>query len=345
MSEGLGQVTLPVAGGGATGALRRLLARLAVPGLLLAVVLAALGTGATGLSPLRLAEALDTGLTLQESVVLWDIRLPRLALGLLVGGGLAVSGVLMQALFRNPLADPGVIGVGPGAALGAVIGIVLGGSGPWVVTVAAFAGGWAAVMLLTQIARRAGQTDIARLLLAGIALSALAGAVTGLLVTMASDSQLRDLSYWSMGSLGGATRAKVALAALTILPVLLLAPLLAPGLNALALGETAAFHMGHRVERLKAAAIVMTALATGASVALAGGIGFVGIVVPHLVRLAFGPEHRRVLLLSAVLGGALLVLADVLARILTAPAELPIGILTALIGAPVFLQILLRRRA
>jgi iron complex transport system permease protein len=313
--------------------------------LVVGVILAALGTGATGLSPLRLAEGLQGGLTAQERIVLWDIRLPRLLLGLLVGGGLAVSGVLMQALFRNPLADPGVIGVGPGAALGAVIGIVLGGSGPWVVMVAAFFGGWGAVALLTRIARHGGRTDIARLLLAGVALSALAGAITGLLVTMANDTQLRDLSYWSMGSLGGATRQRVLLAALIILPVLLLAPRLSGGLNALSLGETAAFHMGHRVERLKQIAIVMTALATGSAVALAGGIGFVGIVVPHLLRLAVGPDHRLVLPLSAILGGALLVLADVLARILTAPAELPIGILTALIGAPVFLQILLRRAA
>jgi len=324
-------------------------ARSLIPLMAMLVLLAGLGTGATGLSPFRLAQALQTGLNRQEAIVLWDIRLPRLLLGLLVGGGLAVSGVLMQALFRNPLADPGVIGVGPGAAVGAVIGIVLGGriglGGPWVVMGMACLGGWGAVILLTRIAQSGGRTEVARLLLAGIALSALAGAVTGLLVTMASDAQLRDLSYWSMGSLGGATRQKVALAALTILPVIVLAPRLAAGLNALALGETAAFHMGHRVERLKAAAIVMTALATGSAVALAGGIGFVGIVVPHLLRLALGPDHRALLPLAALGGGALLVLSDVLARSLTAPAELPIGILTALIGTPVFLQILLRRRA
>jgi iron complex transport system permease protein len=217
--------------------------------------------------------------------------------------------------------------------------------GPWVVMAAACLGGWLSVVLLVRIARGEGRTDIARLLLAGIALAALAGAVTGLLVTMASDSQLRDLSYWSMGSLGGATRAKVALAVVMILPVMICAPRLAKGLNVLALGETAAFHMGHRVERLKALAIVMTALATGASVALAGGIGFVGVVVPHLLRQALGPDHRAILPLAAFGGGALLVLADVAARVLVAPAELPIGILTAVIGAPVFLHILLRRRA
>lgn len=315
--------------------------RLGLPLLMAGVILAALGTGATGLSPLRLVQG---GLSLQESVVFWDIRLPRLLLGLLVGGGLAVSGVLMQALFRNPLADPGVVGVGPGAALGAVLAIVLGGGGPVLVMLAAFGGGWAAVILLTKVAQSAGRTDISLLLLAGIALAALAGAVTGILVTMADDTQLRDLSYWSMGSLAGATMEKVMLAALVIGPTLILAPFLARGLNALALGEVAAFHMGLRVESLKRQAIILTALGTGGAVALAGGIGFVGIVVPHVLRQALGPDHRAVLPLSAVLGGALLVLADVLARSLTAPAELPIGILTALIGAPVFLHILLTRR-
>ena len=206
-------------------------------GLLVAVVaVAALGSGATGLSPLRLVEALRTGLTAQERIVLVDIRLPRLALGLLVGAALAVSGALMQALFRNPLADPGIVGVGPGAGLGAVLAIVLIGA-PWATMAAAFAGGWAAVLLLTRVAQRQGQTEIGLLLLAGIALAALAGAGTGLLVTLADDAQLRDLSYWSMGALSGATWGKVGLAAAAILPCLMLAPGLSRGLNALALGE------------------------------------------------------------------------------------------------------------
>lgn len=314
--------------------------------LVLAVAAIAMGSGATGLTPWRMLQALDQGsLTQAERVVLFDIRLPRLVLGLLIGGALAVSGALMQALFRNPLADPGIIGVGPGAGLGAVTAIVLGGAyaGPWLVMVAAFGGGWLAVAVLARIATRGGQTQVAMLLLAGIALSALAGAGTGILVTLADDQALRDLSYWSMGSLAGATWAKSAMGAAALLPVLLLAPWLGRGLNAITLGEAQAHHLGHDVQALKRRAIVLAALGTGGAVALAGGIGFVGIVVPHLLRLILGPDHSRTLPAAALAGGALLVAADVLARQIVAPAELPIGILTALIGAPVFLHILMRR--
>lgn len=333
---------------------RRALAMLAA--LTLLVALAALGIGATSLNPLHmLRAALVDGLSPQEQLVLFNLRLPRLVLGLLAGGALAVSGALMQALFRNPLADPGIIGVSPGAGLGAVIAIVLGGtlapllpfaiSIPALTILFAFFGGWAAVALLSRIASRAGRTDIASMLLAGIALAALTGAATGLLITVADDQQLRDLNYWAMGSLAGATWPKAGMAALVILPVLLLAPLLARGMNALALGETAAHHMGFRVEVLKRHAILLTALGTGGAVALTGGIGFVGIIVPHLLRQLLGPDHRLILPGSALMGGVLLVAADVAARSLMAPAETPIGILTALIGAPVFLHILLRRMA
>lgn len=324
--------------------------------LTLLVALAALGIGATGLGPVRLVEALTgDGLNPQERLVLFNLRMPRLALGLLAGGALAVSGALMQALFRNPLADPGIIGVSPGAALGAVIAIVLGSAAapllpfaislPALTIAFAFLGGWAAVALLSRIAFRAGRTDIASMLLAGIALAALTGAGTGLLITVANDQQLRDLSYWSMGSLAGATWPRAGMAALVILPVMVLAPMLARGMNALALGEAAAHHMGFRVEALKRRAILLTALATGGAVALTGGIGFVGIIVPHLLRQVLGPDHRLILPGSALMGGVLLVAADVAARSLMAPAEIPIGILTALIGAPVFLHILQRRMA
>jgi len=184
---------------------------------------------------------------------------------------------------------------------------------------------------------------VATLLLAGIALGALAAAATGVLITLADDSQLRDLTFWSMGSLAGATWSKL----LAILPliggVLLLAPRLGRGLNALALGEAQAAHLGVEVQRLKRLTVLATALATGAAVAVSGGIGFVGIVVPHLLRLAAGPDHRRLLPQSALLGAMLLVLADLVSRQIVAPAELPIGILTALMGAPVFLWILLRQ--
>ena len=328
---------------------------LALVALLLAVSLLSLGTGAAGLSPARLITAFTGGqaLTQAESLILYDIRLPRLAMGLMVGAALAVAGALMQGLFRNPLADPGIVGVGAGAGLGAVSAIVLGGllpptlaalTGAHLIPFAAFLGGWIATLILTRVAASGGQTAIATLLLAGIALGAIAGAATGILTFLADDQQLRDLTFWSMGSLAGASWAKIATALPLILPVLLLSPLLARALNALALGEPQAAHLGIHVEHTKRLTILATAAAAGAATAIAGGIGFVGIVVPHLLRLATGPDHRALLPHAALLGGTLLIGADMIARTMTAPAELPIGIVTATLGAPVFLWILLRRR-
>ena len=270
----------------------------------------------------------------------------------MVGAGLAVSGALMQGLFRNPLADPALVGVSAGAGLAAAAVIVLGdglvralglpGPLPYaVLPAAAFLGGLAATLGLYRVATRSGRTSVATMLLAGIAFGALSGAMTGLLVYASDDRQLRDLTFWSLGSLGGASWAKVAATAPAILPVLAAVPFLGRGLNALVLGEAEAFHLGIPVERLKRTAILLVAVAVGASVAAAGVIGFVGLVVPHALRLAIGPEHRRLLPASALLGGALLVLADVAARLAVAPAELPIGIVTALVGAPVFLWLLL----
>ncbi len=320
----------------------------------LAVVLAlaafaSLGSGATGVS---LHDMLD-GITEREALILWDIRLPRLAMGVLVGAALAVSGALMQGLFRNPLADPGIVGVGAGAGLGAVLAIVLGGLlpaglaawlGPHLVPFAAFLGGWGATLALYRLASRGGNVSVATMLLAGIALGALAGAVTGVLIYMADDRQLRDLTFWGMGSLAGASWTKIAASLPFILPVLVLSPLLARGLNALALGEAQARHTGVDTERLKRVTILGVAASAGAAVAIAGGIGFIGIVVPHLLRLATGPDHRFLLPNAALLGASLLVMADIFARTVLAPAELPIGIVTAIIGAPVFLWILLQRR-
>ncbi|HEV7439509.1 MAG TPA: iron ABC transporter permease, partial [Methylobacterium sp.] len=278
----------------------------------------------------------------------------RTLLGLLVGAGLAVSGALMQGLFRNPLADPALVGVSAGAGLAAAVIIVLddrllqgfGLPGPLpyaVLPAAAFLGGLAATLGLYLVATRAGRTSVATMLLAGLALGALSGAMTGLVVYASDDRQLRDLTFWSLGSLGGASWAKVATTAPAILPVLVAVPFLGRGLNALVLGEAEAFHLGVPVERLKRTAILLVAVAVGASVAAAGVIGFIGLVVPHMLRLLIGPEHRRLLPASALLGGALLVLADVAARLVVAPAELPIGIVTALVGAPVFLWLLLAR--
>jgi iron complex transport system permease protein len=259
----------------------------------------------------------------------------------------------MQGLFRNPLADPGLVGVASGASLGAVSMIVLGGSvlapviavlGIYALPLAAFFGGLATTLLLYRVATRRGRTSVATMLLAGIALGALAGAATGVLVYMADDRQLRDLTFWGLGSLAGATWSKIVAAGPIIAVVLIAAPMLARGLNALALGEAAAGHLGIQVQRIKNVAIVTVAAATGATVAVAGGIGFIGIVVPHMLRLSIGPDHRYLLPASALLGAILLLLADAVSRTIVAPAELPIGIITAMCGAPFFLWILLRQR-
>ena len=324
-------------------------------GLLFLACLCSLQTGASSVTLTDVIDKLAQGqpLTQMEQVVFRDIRLPRLAMGLLVGAALAVSGATMQGLFRNPLADPGIVGVGAGAGLGAILAIVLGAmlpiavqgwAGNYLTPFAAFAGGWGATILLYRVSTRHGRTSVATMLLAGIALGALAGAVSGILVYVADDSQLRDLTFWGLGSLAGANWAKVLSAGPLIALSLIAAQYLAKGLNGLALGEATAAHMGVDVQRMKSIAILTVACSTGAAVAVSGGIGFIGIVVPHLLRLGSGPDHRTLLVNSALLGAALLVMADVIARMIIAPAELPIGIVTAVIGAPVFLWILLKRR-
>ncbi|WP_172292720.1 iron ABC transporter permease [Pseudoruegeria sp. HB172150] len=338
---------------------RRARARIVICGLavLLAVVsVISLGTGATATSPWQVLSMLFNGeeVSLRESIILFDIRLPRLALGMLVGASLAVSGAVMQGLFRNPLADPGLVGISSGAGLGAIGAIVLGGmlpawvgawTGTYLVPVAAFLGGWITTLLLYRVSTRNGRTSVAMMLLAGIALGALAGALSGILVYMADDAQLRDLTFWGLGSLAGATWTKVLAALPLIVLAMAAAPFLAKALNALALGEAAASHLGIPVQRMKRIAILTVAGATGSAVAVSGGIGFVGIVVPHLLRLAIGPDHRYLLPAAGLLGAALLIAADMVARTIVAPAELPIGIVTAVLGGPFFLYILLRNRA
>ena len=342
---------------------RAAIARLAIVLLLaasLCSILLSIATGASDASVFDVLRALfrgetaETALSMRDRIIVFDIRLPRALLGFIIGASLAVSGAVMQGLFRNPLADPGLIGVSSGASLGAVTIIVLGTTmiapvvslfGAYALPLAAFAGGLAATLVLYRVATRQGQTSVATMLLAGIALGALSMALSGIMIYMADDKQLRDLTFWGMGSLAGASWAKLATAGPIMLASLLVVPFLARGLNAMALGEAAAFHMGVPVQRLKNTAIVTVAAATGAAVAVSGGIGFVGIVVPHLLRLAIGPDHRALLPASALLGGTLLIFADMLARTLVAPAELPIGIITAAVGGPFFLWILMRNRA
>ncbi|MBR9843103.1 MAG: iron ABC transporter permease [Rhodobacteraceae bacterium] len=317
--------------------------------------MASLAVGASGTSLWQslLDLAMGRDLSLRDRVVLWDIRAPRTFMGILVGAALAMSGAVMQGLFRNPLADPGIVGVSSGAGLGAIMAIVLGGLLPaaitnqigfYLVPLAAFFGGWASTMLLYRVSTRKGRTSVATMLLAGIALGALTGALSGILVYIADDAQLRDLTFWGMGSLAGATWAKLFAAAPLMFLSMAVAPFLARSLNGLALGEAAASHIGIPVQRMKNIAILTVAGATGAAVAVSGGIGFVGIVVPHLLRLMVGPDHRYLLINSGLLGAALLLMADVVSRTIIAPAELPIGIVTAVLGGPFFLWILLRQR-
>lgn len=320
------------------------------------VALIAMGEGAVATAPLEVVRALAAAIGVGDgpadpltASVLIHIRLPRVILALAVGAGLGLGGAVLQGLFRNPLADPGLIGVSSGAALAAVSVIVLGGGalhgmlGAAALPVAAFAGGVGVTLVIYRIAGLGGETTTAMLLLAGIAVNALAGAAMGVLTYISDDTQLRELTFWTMGSLGGATwrSATPALVLMAVALGLLLS--IARPLNVYLLGEAEARHLGVEVRRLKRTAILATALAVGAAVAVSGIIGFVGLVVPHLVRLLTGPDHRFVLPGSALLGGGLLCGADIVARTAVIPAELPIGMVTSLIGAPFFLWLLLRR--
>jgi iron complex transport system permease protein len=323
--------------------------------LLLAAVIAA-AIGAAGIPVSRLPAALgltastsDAGTLARDQLVLWSVRLPRIAVAAIIGALLATSGAIMQGLFRNPLADPALVGVSSGGALAAAAVIVLGDrlftALPFqLLPLAAFAGALVTTYVLHRLATRENRTSVAVFLLGGLAIAALANAGIGLLVFLADDRQLRDVTFWLLGSLGGATWEKAAILAPFLAVLLVAIPFLAHGLDLLVLGEAEAFHMGVSVERLKKIAIVVVSAMTGAAVAFAGVIGFVGIVVPHLLRLAIGPGHRRLLPASACLGAILMLGADTFARTLAAPAEVPIGVLTAVVGAPFFLAILLRQR-
>lgn len=278
--------------------------------------------------------------------VLWDVRLPRVVLGALVGASLGCAGALMQGMFGNPLAEPGVIGISSGAAVGAVASIALGLSflGDWTVAACAFTSGLATVLVVYVLSRSGGRTEVVTLILTGIAVNAFAGALIGLFLFFADNAALTQITFWQLGSLAQATWPKV----LAVLPCaligLLLAPRYARRLDLLALGERPARHLGVDVERLRLALVLVVALLTAAAVAVAGVITFVGLLVPHLLRMAAGPGHRFLVPGSALGGAVVLVAADLTARTAVAPAELPLGVLTALIGSPFFFWLLRRTR-
>jgi iron complex transport system permease protein len=315
--------------------------------LALVAVCVALVTGAAGI-PLRdvIAALSGSGDATTRTIVL-ELRLPRVVLALIAGGALALSGAVFQALLRNPLAEPYVLGVAGGAAVGAVGAVVLGLSVvPGLVQAAALAGAIGAMLLVLRIALSAGRAlDTRVLLLAGVVVGAFFNAVILLLLMLADVESFRSAVFWMMGSLAGATWRGTLLLALYVVPSSLALLLLARSLNLLAIGEETALFLGARVERVKLAAYLIASLLVAAAVAACGVIGFIGLVVPHAVRLAWGSDHRLLLPASAIGGGTFLLLADTAARSIAAPAELPVGVITALVGVPIFVLLLRRSPA
>lgn len=286
------------------------------------------------------------------NLVIHEIRFPRTLLCMLVGAILALCGTVMQGLFRNPLAEPGIIGVSAGASLGAALAIVLLGNlnfdERWMnaitLPLCAFLGGALTTIVVYRLGTNKFGTSVTIMLLAGVAISAVSGAGIGYLNYVADDQMLRDLTLWSMGSFAGANWQSITLCGITLLGLYFYFTRRAMALNALLLGESEARHLGIPIQRLKRALIVLSAVGVGVTVSAAGMIGFVGLVVPHLGRMLVGPDHRNLLPVSALLGALLLTIADMFARVTAAPAELPIGIVTALVGAPFFLYLLFQQK-
>lgn len=287
------------------------------------------------------------------NLVIHEIRFPRTLLCMLVGAILAICGTVMQGLFRNPLAEPGIIGVSAGASLGAALAIVwfadLSTHYPQLMNLAAvplfaFLGGALTTVLVYKLGTSKMGTSVTIMLLAGVAISALSGAGISFMSFKANDQMLRDLSLWSMGSLAGANWSSILLCALTLLLLMAVFARKAMSLNALLLGEAEANHLGIPVQRLKRQLILLTAVGVGVTVSVAGMIGFIGLVIPHLGRMLSGPDHSSLLPISALMGALLLTLADMFSRIAVAPAELPVGIVTAMIGAPFFIYLLFKQK-
>ncbi len=319
--------------------------------LLLLALLLAVSLGAINIPLAELSRAVvGAEQASQSSLIITHIRLPRALLAALVGALLGISGAVTQGLFRNALADPSLIGVTAGAVLGASLAIVFAGTGLSlvmglsVVSIGAFLGGAAAVILVYRLATDAHGTSVTTMLLAGIAITALAGSFGSFMEFIADNEMLRRISYWKMGGLDGASYPRVAIAGAIGLPVVLLLPRYAVALNSMLLGESEARHLGIAVNRVKRMLVLLVAAAVGVSVALAGTISFIGLIVPHIMRLIIGPDHRVLLPASALAGAIFLPLADTLARVVIAPTEVPVGMVTAVLGAPFFLFLLRQGR-
>ncbi len=326
-------------------------ALIALVGLLIAAFAIAVATGAVSL-PLSALWRSDLELTNLQRMVLTELRLPRVVLAGAVGAALASSGAVLQGLFRNPLAEPQLIGVSSGAALGAIAMIVLGsglglpdGLRPYSVSIAAILGALGVTASLYFVANRKGSGDVTTMLLIGIAINAIAGVGIGLFTWLANDGELRSLTFWSLGSFGGAQWPMVVPAGLLIVLSLLILLPTGQALDRLQLGELEARRLGVSVTALKRRLVFASAIGVGAAVSVSGIIGFVGLVVPHIARLLVGVHHRLLLIASAVLGAALAIVADLGARTMVAPAEMPVGLITSALGAPFFLWLILRVRS
>lgn len=295
----------------------------------------------------------DPGVSLSDRYVVLEVRAARIIMAILIGSMLAVSGTGLQGLFKNPLATGDLIGLTSGATLLAAIAIVLGGHFQQylpeavqfsLVGISAFIGSFLSMMLVYRISTSGGKTNVVMMLLTGVAITAIGFSITGFLIYISKDEQLRDLTFWNLGSLAAATWTKnIILTVVLILSYLMILPK-GKALNAMMLGEKDAQHLGINVERLKKRIIIMTALMIGTCVAFSGTIGFVGLIVPYILRLLFKSNYAFILPLSAVFGSILLLTADTFSRSIVAPSELPIGILTALMGGPVFIAILVKSK-
>ena len=335
--------------------LRGLTLTLTLAALLLGGIVASAVLGQLPISPAEVGGSLLRALGIQnewapnDSIVestLWVVRFPRIAMALVVGAALAVAGAVMQAIFGNPLAEPGVVGVSSGAALGAATAIVVGVAalGDSAIALFAFVGGLLATLLVYFVSRANGRTEVVTLLLTGIAVNAFAGAGLAFLLFVADSGSREQIVFWQLGSLNGSRWSEVLIVTLVTAIGLTAAIVLARPYDLLALGERNARHLGVNVERLRIVSIIIVALLTGVAVAFCGIIAFVGLVVPHAMRMVIGPAHRSLIVASAVGGGVLLVLSDLLARSVVAGGDLPIGLLTSLVGGPFFFYLLFRQR-
>ncbi|MEM9954845.1 MAG: iron ABC transporter permease [Chloroflexota bacterium] len=283
-------------------------------------------------------------IALTTNQIIWDFRMPRTLLSLIVGASLAIAGVVMQAVVRNPLADPYILGTVSGASVGAVAVIALGfmAATPSAVTISAFVGAMGSLLLVFVLGQRRSTFSPGRLILAGVAISYLLSAITSYIQLQANPNELRAVLYWLLGSVAGAEWSDLAVAGTVVIVLTGLLVLQARPLNALLMGEESAYALGVDVNRFRLLMLGAASLLTASVVAVSGGVGFVGLMIPHVVRMLVGPDHRRVMLVSVLVGGIFLIWVDILARIVIRPAEMPLGIITGVIGAPFFIYIMHR---